>query len=237
MQKSSVEEIRQNFDGMVDRFSNLETGQSTAIDSPLCMELVAQTAFAMFPQATQIMDIGCGGGNYAVKMAQLFPNADYTLVDISKNMLDQAQKRVSEVVSGKITTINLDYRTINFTAEKYDIITAGTTLHHLRTEQEWESVYHQLYSALKPNGALFVNDIVIGENSAIDKLMLEGWKSVLRKNVPTEVDFFLAKYQSEDTPQTLTYQLELMKIIGFSQVAVLHKHFNFATFVGIKTNE
>ena len=34
--KSTVEEIRQRFDKDVERFSNLETGQSATIDAPWC---------------------------------------------------------------------------------------------------------------------------------------------------------------------------------------------------------
>lgn len=44
MTKSSPEAIRRNFDQQMERFSNIETGQTTAIDSPLCMELVSQAA-------------------------------------------------------------------------------------------------------------------------------------------------------------------------------------------------
>ena len=42
--KSTVEEIRLRFDADVERFSNLETGQSATVDAPLAMALVAQAA-------------------------------------------------------------------------------------------------------------------------------------------------------------------------------------------------
>ncbi|MCQ2975577.1 MAG: class I SAM-dependent methyltransferase [Bacteroidales bacterium] len=234
MQKSSVDAIRNNFDQMVERFSNLETGQATAIDSPLCMEIVAKTASLLFPKAQNIMDLGCGGGNYAVKLTEYFPNANYTLVDVSSNMIKEAQKRVSVSTSGKVFTINKDYKTVDFEKQKYDIITAGTTLHHLRTNQEWELMFRKIYDSLTEGGLFLVNDIVIDEISEITELMLKGWESVLQKNVPTEVDTYLKKYETEDSPQTLNYQINLMKKIGFKQISVLHKHFNFATFVGVK---
>jgi hypothetical protein len=41
MSKSTVQEIRERFDKNVERFSNLEVGQSAQIDSPLALELVA----------------------------------------------------------------------------------------------------------------------------------------------------------------------------------------------------
>ena len=44
--KSTVEQIRQRFDNDVERFSNLETGQSATIDAPLVLELITQAATA-----------------------------------------------------------------------------------------------------------------------------------------------------------------------------------------------
>jgi hypothetical protein len=45
--KSSASEIEARFDRDVDRFSNLETGQSATIDAPLAMELITEAAIAV----------------------------------------------------------------------------------------------------------------------------------------------------------------------------------------------
>ena len=68
--KSTVEQIRARFDNDVERFSNLETGQTAVVDSPLCMELVASAAAAVTPHATDLLDIGCGAGNYTLKLIE-----------------------------------------------------------------------------------------------------------------------------------------------------------------------
>jgi tRNA (cmo5U34)-methyltransferase len=229
--KSSPEAIQKNFDQQVDRFSNLETGQTTAIDSPLCMELVARSAALHNPEAKRVMDLGCGGGNYAVKVTSLLPDVDCTLIDLSANMLSVAEERVAANISGKVTAIQGDYRDIALGENCYDVITAGTTLHHLREDQEWESVFTKVFKALKPGGTFWINDIVISETDEINQLMLGGWLSILRKQVsPEEVDMYMERYESEDTPRTLSYQLDLLKQVGFSKTIVLHKHFNFAAF-------
>ena len=234
-QKSSPEAIRNNFDQQVERFSNLETGQTTAVDSPLCMELVARSAALLNPAATRIMDLGCGGGNYAVKVSSFLPNVDCTLVDLSANMLVKAKERVSENISGSVTTIQGDYREVVFEENSYDVITAGTTLHHLREDQEWESVFLKIYRALKVGGTFWINDIVLSETDEINQMMLEGWIGEMRKHHDEdEVKMYLGRYESEDTPRTFSYQLDLMKQVGFSETIVLHKHFNFAAFGAIK---
>lgn len=229
--KSSPEAIRRNFDQQVDRFSNIETGQTTAIDSPLCMELVSRSAQLLNPGAKSIMDLGCGGGNYAVKVASLLPDVDCTLVDISANMLERAGERVGEIISEKVTTLHGDYRELDLGENQFDVITAGTTLHHLRGDDEWELVFRKIYKALKPGGTFWINDIVVGETDEITQMMLNGWVSILKKQVsPEEIDMYLDRYESEDTPRTLSYQLDLLKQVGFKETFVLHKHFNFAAF-------
>ncbi|MBW8330785.1 MAG: class I SAM-dependent methyltransferase [Prolixibacteraceae bacterium] len=229
--KSTPEAIRENFDHQVERFSNIETGQTTAIDSPLCMELVARSAALLNPDARRVMDLGCGGGNYAVKVTSFLPEVDCTLIDLSANMLAKAEERVLENISGTVTVIQGDYRDIDLGENCCDVITAGTTLHHLREDQEWESVFAKVFKALKPGGTFWINDIVIGETDEINRMMLDGWLSILQKQItPEEMEMYMKRYESEDTPRTLSYQLDLMKQVGFSETMVLHKHFNFAAF-------
>lgn len=234
-QKSSPEAIRENFDQQVDRFSNLETGQTTAVDSPLCMELIARSAAMLNPDAKRIMDLGCGGGNYAVKVTSFLPEVDCSLIDMSANMLEKAQERVAENISGTVTVIQGDYREIQLGENTFDVITAGTTLHHLREDQEWELVFAKIYKALKSGGTFWINDIVISETEEISRMMMEGWIGSMKKHHDdAEIQMYLNRYESEDTPRTLSYQLELMKNVGFSKTIVLHKHFNFAAFGAIK---
>ncbi|MFY9150430.1 MAG: methyltransferase domain-containing protein [Prolixibacteraceae bacterium] len=233
--KSSPETIRKNFDQQVERFSNLKTGQTTAIDSPLCMELIARSAVLLNPGANQIMDLGCGGGNYAVKVTSFLPETNCTLVDLSANMLEKAKERVQKNTSGAVVTIQGDYRDISFGENCYDIITAGTTLHHLREDQEWNSVFSKIYNSLKPGGSFWINDIVVSETGEINQMMLDGWIGEMKKHHnQEEIEMYLNRYETEDTPRTLSYQLDLLKRVGFSKTIVLHKHFNFAAFGAIK---
>src|SRR5687767_15351351 len=108
--KSSVDEIRARFDADVERFSNLETGQSATVDAPLAMTLVARAAAATTPHARHVLDVGCGAGNYTLKLLEQIPNLDVTLIDLSQPMLDRAKERVRQATVGDITTIQGDIR-------------------------------------------------------------------------------------------------------------------------------
>ena len=74
--KSYVHEIKERFDNDVERFSNLETGQSATVDAPLAMELITQAAYRSTPNIKRVLDIGCGAGNNTLKFLEYTPSFD-----------------------------------------------------------------------------------------------------------------------------------------------------------------
>ncbi len=73
MKKSTVKEIKERFDKDVERFSDLETGQISTIDAKISLELITEAAKRITPQAENLLDIGCGAGNYTIKMLSKVP--------------------------------------------------------------------------------------------------------------------------------------------------------------------
>ena len=96
MKKSTMAEIRDRFDIDFDRFSILETGPVSTIDATISLELITEASKRIVPDAKKILDIGCGAGNYTLKMLSKVPNLNCTLVDLSLPMLDRAFERVSK---------------------------------------------------------------------------------------------------------------------------------------------
>jgi tRNA (cmo5U34)-methyltransferase len=233
--KSTVDEIRQRFDADVERFSNLETGQSATVDAPLAMNLVAQAAAATTPDARHVLDVGCGAGNYTLKLLEQLPNLDVTLIDLSQPMLARAQERVGRATGGQITTIQGDIREIELTAGTYDIILAAAVLHHLRTDAEWSDVFTAFHRSLRPGGSLWIFDLVESSIPAVQRLMQERYGEYLTQlNDEKYRDHVFAYVAKEDTPRPLMFQLDLLRQVGFRQVEVLHKNVCFAAFGALK---
>src|SRR5436305_15343349 len=118
--KSTVDEIRRRFDADVERFSNLDTGQSATVDAPLAMALVAEAEAATTPHARHVLDVGCGAGNYALKLLEPLPNLDARRIDLSQPMLDRARERVSRTTSGRIKTVQADIREAGLADDEFD---------------------------------------------------------------------------------------------------------------------
>ena len=143
--KSTLLEIQQRFDNDVERFSNLETGQISTVDATLSLELLTQIAASVCPNAKSVLDLGCGAGNFTLKLLDLIPDLDCTLVDLSLPMLDKAKERISKVSKGKISTVQTDFLNLQLPAETFDIVVTGAAMHHLRTDEEWETVFTKIF--------------------------------------------------------------------------------------------
>ena len=235
MKKSTVNEIKERFDNDVERFANLDTGQVATIDATISLELLTSAAKAIVPDAKNVMDLGCGAGNYSLKMLSKIPNLNCTLIDLSQNMLDKAHERISEVSSGKTETIQGDIRDINLPKNHFDIILAGAVLHHLREDADWEFVFQKLFDSLKPGGCLMISDLILQENKAVNDLVWSKYGDYLKKKGGNEYQQNVFDYiEKEDSPRPMTFQLDLMKKVGFSSTEILHKNSCFGAFGGIK---
>ena len=235
MRKSSVDEIRERFDNDVERFSTLAIGQTTTVDAVLAMDLIAQAASLVNPDARHVLDVGCGAGNYTLKLLQRQYDLDVTLVDLSKPMLDRARERIGEVAEGEITTMQGDIRDLDIGEERYDIVLAAAVLHHLRDELEWLHVFKKLHASLKPGGSIWVFDLVEHCIPAVQKLMWKRYGDYLVDFKDEEFKEFVYGYiAKEDTPRSLLFQVDMMRKAGFTDPVVLHKNICYAAFGAVK---
>jgi tRNA (cmo5U34)-methyltransferase len=234
-QKSTNEEIRARFDQDVERFSNLETGQANIIDAALTMDLCTEAAKYSNPDARELLDIGCGAGNYTLKMLSKVPDLNCTLNDLSMPMLERAKERIAAHTSGNITLVQNDMRNLDLPDEHFDIVLAAATLHHLRDDADWAFVFKKIFKALKPGGSLWISDIVTHDAPSIDSLFTEQFTKHLENIGGPEYRKKVLDYVThEDTPRSLNFQLGLLKQVGFRYVETLHKNGNVAAFGAVK---
>ena len=234
--KSTVKEIKERFDNDVERFSNLETGQQAIIDAPLMMDLLAQAAAKTTPHAKRLLDIGCGAGNNTIKTVRILNGLDCDLIDLSLPMLEKARERISKEKSGKIRLLQSDVREIELGTDRYDIVLAAAVLHHLRDEADWKFVFEKIYNSIRLNGSFWISDMVFHDLPEVQEFMWERYGEYLESIGGREYRRRVFDYiDKEDSPRSLTYQLALMKKVGFEKIEILHKSSCFAAFGGVKT--
>jgi tRNA (cmo5U34)-methyltransferase len=234
--KSTLAEIAARFDRNVDLYSNLEGGQPTATDAAFSMELIVDSILACSPHLKSVLDVGCGAGNYTLRLLSRKSPLDCTLLDLSGPMLTRAKERITRVNEGRSQFVQGDIRTAQLPEDSYDAIMAAAVLHHLRDDGDWEKVFARLYSLLKPGGSLWISDFITQETPAIQQLIYKERYGKYLTGLKDEAyrDTVFSYIEKEDSPRTINYQMKLLERVGFGKVELLHKNLCFAAFGAIK---
>lgn len=235
-EKSTVEEIKQRFDADVERFSELESGQAATVDAPLAMELITEAACAATPGIQRILDIGCGAGNNTIRLLHRYQgDFDCDLCDLSLAMLLRAEERICKETAGLVRVFEGDFRKVGFEENSYDVILAAAVLHHLRGDEEWESAFQLIHDLLRPGGSFWITDLVAHETPQVHALMWKRYGDYLDGLGGPDYREKVFKYiDREDSPRPVSFQLELMRKVGFRSIDLLHKNTCFAAFGAIK---
>ncbi|QDU90349.1 Demethylrebeccamycin-D-glucose O-methyltransferase [Pirellulimonas nuda] len=234
--KSTTDEIRARFDNDVERFASLETGQAATIDAPLAMALITEAAVACTPRIGRVLDVGCGAGNNTLRLREAAGrDFDVDLLDLSGPMLTRAAERVRRVNGGEVRTVQADFRAAPLVDGGYDVILAAAVLHHLRDDDDWRQAFAKLYRLLRPGGSVWITDLVLHEQPAVQQMMWRRYGEHL-SSLGGEAyrDKVFEYIDREDSPRPVTYQLDLLRSVGFEKVDLLHKNSCFAAFGATK---
>ncbi len=180
----------------------------------------------------KVLDLGAGTGLLTLFLAEAYPNASFTLLDISEDMLAQARERFSgeedrfEFVLGDYTTADL--------GGPYDLVVSALSIHHLRHEQK-RSLFSRLPAALK-DGGMFVNaDEAAAESVAVSETFRSNWLSrVQRSGLDDEVIAAAVERRKFDNPAPLNEQLDWLRESGFDEAACWFQDFGFVVYSAVK---
>ncbi|MBI4180172.1 class I SAM-dependent methyltransferase [bacterium] len=178
-----------------------------------------------------ILELGPGTGILTERVLSAFPRARLTGIDLTDEMLRQAEKRLNRYRMRCVLRQG-DFDTTAFDGP-YDAVISSLAIHHLPPAGK-RRLYKKIQRCLKSGGAFINADMVKSESAFIQKRYLALWENFMRSGGVSE-DYIRRRFRGArkvDIYDTLTDQLLWLRHAGFKSVDVFWKHWNFAVFGG-----
>ncbi len=166
----------------------------------------------------KILDLGCGNGNTTQVLIDRFPDAMYTLVDASPEMISICRKRFEGL---NIKYIQAYFQDWTFPSATYDIVAAGFALHHVGGTDK-QNIFREIFGSLKPKGIFITSDLMISKSSEDHPALIHSWDVFVNSHYPPREkwDWIMEHYDAFDRPDDYKDQIAWLKDAGFDQVHI-----------------
>lgn len=166
----------------------------------------------------KILDLGAGNGNSAAAIINRYPNAQYTFLDASTEMLNICQQRFPDANTKCIKSYFSD---VDYGENQYDIILAGFSLHHCKADEK-KMLFKRLKRSLTSGGVLAMSDLFISKSDASHPQLLADWQNFVQTNEPSgeKWSWLMEHYDAFDCPHNFESQQEWLLEAGFSSVEI-----------------
>jgi tRNA (cmo5U34)-methyltransferase len=223
--KQHFEEEAQEFDAIIRRlipnYEQMLDALVTALPFDRC-------------QPIRVVDLGCGTGTIARRIKDVYPLAQITCVDIAEKMLQIAQVKLGEAGD------DLRYQLANFEDcefdATYDVAVSSLALHHLMSDNDKIRFYKKIYNCLTLGGVFYNADVILGSSSDLQERYMEKWREYMRLQVSVEEieQKWIPQHYDEDCPANLMSQLAWLQDMGFTEIDIIWKYYNFSVYGGRK---
>lgn len=112
------------------------------------------------PQKLQILDAGCGTGNYSLELKKYYPHV--WCADFSMGMLSKCQQKLTQQKQ-RANLLQCDIKRLPFRDASLDVIICNQSLHHLDEPngqfKNLAEFFQHAARSLTPDGLLLINTI------------------------------------------------------------------------------
>lgn len=182
------------------------------------------------PHASRIIDLGAGTGLLAKQVHMLYPDAAFTLVDLSDDMLNIARQRFAGIQG-------FDYIVADYS--KYlpcnaDIICSALSIHHLENADK-QLLYAEIFSKL-PDGGVFINlDQFCADSPIISSAWNQWWLGYIDgSGITDEARAKWIERRKLDREISIPDTIAMLRKAGFRHAECVYQFMKFATIVAVR---
>jgi tRNA (cmo5U34)-methyltransferase len=177
----------------------------------------------------KILDLGAGTGLLTSYLFYHYPEAHFTLLDLSEEMLNIAKERFSH--ASNFRYVVADYLKHDF-QDLFDLVVSSLSIHHLEHKDK-NLLYSKIYEHLNPGGVFLNADQVLGPTPANENEYQKNWMDKIEVGSLSESGKQrIYDRMKLDNPAKLEDNIKWLKNSGFKNVDVYYKYYNFVVLYG-----
>ncbi len=231
--QSSVAPFEFN-DKVVQVFDDMITRSVPLYRESLCRQ--AQLAAHFYQQNSVLYDLGCSNGNFGLQFIEQMRSQSFKMVgiDTSQPMLDQYERRLKKLNhSDDIVLCHQSIEEYPFRATS--VVVINLTLQFLSLEVRTQ-LLQRVYDALLPGGILLLTEKVVHQDHQLSQLQQDWYYRFKKENGYSQLEISQKRDALENVliPETIEQHETRLRQLGFQQIDVWLKWFNFASLVCVK---
>ena len=198
--------------------------------------MIAEMARDFATPDTSVYDLGCSTGTTFINLhGNLDPSIRFVGVDNSEEMLEKCRAKLGE--HGVNRPLELRCRDLNdgIDVDNASLVMLILTLQFIRPLRR-QRLVADLYRGLNSQGCLILVEKVLGEESLINRLFIDYYYDLKRRQGYSELEISQKREALENVliPYKLLENRELLLETGFRNVDVFFKWYNFCGIVAVK---
>jgi ubiquinone/menaquinone biosynthesis C-methylase UbiE len=173
------------------------------------------------PAVNRVVELGCGTGNLSLRLASRYPQAEFTFVDASAEMLRLTAERVAaadEAIAARSTLVEARFESLPIESGSADLIVSSISLHHVADKLP---MYRDFRRILRRGGALRFSDQLRGVNDETHAINWERWLEFCRSAghcSEEETQSLLDHAAAHDHYTPLAEHFDLLTRAGFTEL-------------------
>ena len=159
-----TKQVEQMFDNIANTYDRLNHRLSWNIDKYWRRKAL----YKLLPHSPkEWLDIATGTGDFAIQIAEMFPNSHIVGVDISEGMLEIARKKIAEKGLQHIEFVKEDCTSLTYSDESFDAVAAAFGI---RNFADLDKGLKEMCRVLKKGGRLCIVELTTPVSSPMKQL-------------------------------------------------------------------
>ncbi len=193
----------------------------------------AQLAARYYRPGSRIYDLGCSIGNFALRLCEEMAADEFAMVavDNSPSMLKTFRERLADLPGKRNIRLVCD----DICAAELDnasVVVINLTMQFLPVEKR-EALLQKVFRALLPGGVLLLTEKVVHKDRELTALEQEFHHRFKKEMGYSDLEISQKREALEQVliPESLEQHLQRLRRVGFRQLDLWFKWFNFAALL------